>query len=549
MKHLRRMAFLVAALWLMSAPCASDAVDTVIRNAEADIARFEQQTNGLTPARRSNAQRILNLLNISYARLQESDNQSDPSWQAVNQRYLALKAQLETFLQPTSVQPADTQSATASPQQESGTVETMSPPNDTIAPLVSGERVRVKKLARDMESVKNGLNTTGPSTLQDPDEVASYQKGLQQFEEALSRYPQIDDPDVKTAQAEYDALRQKLSAEYERAKEQLAQLGDVQQRLATMEENNRTYAVPQPLAIPFSEEDANQWIQAAGSARTVAEHNLTQLAQIAPIAYLPDNPGTPQTGSPYDSKDIDRLKRNASDMIGNVENAYGVMAENLKNRLTQIEQELGTRFQDDPSGDKQWLFIGEGAEEEALKWYDENSAIAQSAVYLEKALNRDPSDALAMAEKIERAKKEFMEKRDAALEASRLPEPKSKDKKMLAIAQEILENPNYEYGEHGTIVLTASEIVERERTESEIEIDDAEVFGGNVTMSGTETTWNYKWQEFKFAVPLKESDSDTWYIWWITAKNFSSGGSRTPLNRWVSGEAVKGNLILKKNIF
>jgi hypothetical protein len=48
-------------------------------------------------------------------------------------------------------------------------------------------------------------------------------------------------------------------------------------------------------------------------------------------------------------------------------------------------------------------------------------------------------------------------------------------------------------------------------------------------------------------MPLKETDSDTWYIWWLTAKNFSSGGSRTPLNKWISGEANKGNRILPKN--
>jgi len=42
--------------------------------------------------------------------------------------------------------------------------------------------------------------------------------------------------------------------------------------------------------------------------------------------------------------------------------------------------------------------------------------------------------------------------------------------------------------------------------------------------------------------------SNEWYIWWITAKNFSSGGARTPLNKWVSGETSKGNRILKKNL-
>ena len=120
---------------------------------------------------------------------------------------------------------------------------------------------------------------------------------------------------------------------------------------------------------------------------------------------------------------------------------------------------------------------------------------------------------------------------------------------MMKIAEQILSKPKYEFGEHGNIVLTTGEIVERERKDSEIDIDDAELtLSGDIKMSGTETSWTYKWKEFKFATPLKETDSDTWYIWWITAKNFSSGGKNTPLNQWISGGATKGNLILPENI-
>ena len=99
------------------------------------------------------------------------------------------------------------------------------------------------------------------------------------------------------------------------------------------------------------------------------------------------------------------------------------------------------------------------------------------------------------------------------METSKLPEPKSNDRKMLAIAKKILEFPKYEFGEYGRIILTTSEIIDRERKDSQLKIDDAEfTLSGNLKMSGTETTWTYKWKEFKFAVPLKETDRDTWYI-------------------------------------
>ena len=175
------------------------------------------------------------------------------------------------------------------------------------------------------------------------------------------------------------------------------------------------------------------------------------------------------------------------------------------------------------------LFIGEGKEAEAFKLYNESITMAQSSVYLEQALSHDPKEALAMIAMIEKAKVVFKRKMTIALETSKLPAPESKDKKLLAIAKEILANPKYEFGKHGKIIITTSEIVDRERKDSEIDIDDAEItLGGDIKMSGTETTWTYKWQGFKFATPIKETDSDTWYIWWITAKNFSSGGARTP---------------------
>lgn len=527
---------------------ATQPADHIIKNAIADISRFEQQASGLTPARRSNAKRILKLLNLSHERLTHSTNQTDPSWQDVNQRYLTLKTQLEG-LQVPSAKNESTSGASAPTPTISPSSKAPRQTPDSVPELVSGQRVRVKKMVKDMMSVKASLVTTGPSTLQDPNKVAARQKRLNQFKEALTRYPQVDDPDVQAARNEFDSLRQALSVEFQRAKGQLTQLGDVQQRLATIEENSRKFGAPVALTPPFSETDAKAWVQAASSGRTVAEHNLRQLGEIAPIAYLPNNRGTPQTGAPYDANDIKRLHNLATSQLKGVETGYQAMAQDFKNRFAQIESDALGRWQEDPNSDKRWLFIGDGQQKEAFQVYADSLAIAQSAAALETALGRQATEALAIIEKVGKGKKEFIRKTKIALETSKLPEPKSKDKKMIAIAQEIVKIPKYKFGKFGKIVLTTSEIIDRERKDSELEIDDAELtLGGDLKMSGTETTWTYKWKEFKFAVPLKETGSDTWHIWWITAKKFSSGGNNTPLNQWISGKATKGNPILKKNM-
>ncbi|VAV88054.1 hypothetical protein MNBD_ALPHA06-2104, partial [hydrothermal vent metagenome] len=83
-------------------------------------------------------------------------------------------------------------------------------------PLVSGQKVRVKKMARDMAEVRQRIKTTGPSEFQDPQVVAKFQKRFTQFNNALARYPQLKDPDVIEARKQYNLLAQALTSEFNR---------------------------------------------------------------------------------------------------------------------------------------------------------------------------------------------------------------------------------------------------------------------------------------------------------------------------------------------
>ena len=281
----------------------------------------------------------------------------------------------------------------------------------------------------------------------------------------------------------------------------------------------------------------------------MAEHNLKELAAIAPIAWLPNNPGTPQTGAPYDANDIKRLSRFSQSNLKKVQAAYQALSDELIQRVNQMESELSRRYQVDPDSDKRWVFLGKGRKNEALAEFGKGKQVALSSIYLETALGRQSQQAQQALERLQQAEQDFMKNYRTALEGSRLPEAKSTKKKLLQIAREIVEKPRYAFGQHGKVVLTTDKIVERERKDSEIHIDDAQLtLGGEVKMKGTETIWTYKWKEFTFAVPIKDADSKAWYIWWITAKNFSSGGPKTPLNEWVSGKATQGNRILEKHL-
>ena len=416
-------------------------------------------------------------------------------------------------------------------------------------PLVSGQRVRVKKLARDMINVRGSIVTTGPSHFQNAEIVAKRSKRMKQFAEALKRYPQVTDPDVKTARAEYKTLSAALSAEFKRAKAQIEKIGNVQKSLALIEANGRKYAVPKPLSAPFGAEDAKAWVAASSNARTVSEHNLKQLATIVLHAYLPKNRGTVQSGAPYDSDDVKRLVRWNKQMGGAVQGGYKTIAGNLKSRMQQASNALGSRWQGDPKSDKdRWTYIGKGKAEEAAEFFDKNLKIANSSLFLERALKRDANTAEALIQAIDKAKANFASNTKIALSTSALPKPKSKDGKMKKYAKQILEIPRYKFGKFGPIVLTTPKITEHERKDSEFKIEDAEfMLDDTVKLKGTKTTWTYKWTEFKFAAPLHDQEDGNWYIWWITARNYSSGSSITPIGTWISGKATKGDQILKKN--
>ena len=416
-----------------------------------------------------------------------------------------------------------------------------------VAPLVSGQKVQVKKLSRDIVNVRNAISTTGPSEFQDQSILNARQKRFKQFTEALKRYPQVEDPLVKTARSEYFALQQALTNEFKRAKEQLNQLGDVQARMALLQQNFDKYPVPKPMQAPFDASAVKQWVKQASEARTVGEHNLNELNAIAPLAYLPKNPGTPQSGSPFDSDDVRRMQQIAINIQNAVQANYKSMSDTIINQLQQKIQEVTTRWQEDPKGEKKWVFLKADQVSQATALFAESNALAQSSIDLAQALKQDHSIASQAMQTIKQAEQSFNANATIALKSSRLPKPASNDSEMQGIAAQVMKVPRYKFGEFGPIILTTNEIVDRESKSSEIEIDDIDVsLSGDVKMSGTETTWTYRWKEFRFATPIKDADG-TWYIWWITAKNYSSGSSITPLNQWVAGKSMQGNPILPAN--
>ena len=432
-------------------------------------------------------------------------------------------------------------SAAAVPAETTTTAATPAPapiaPASDVRPLVSGERVRVKKLTRDMTNVLGSITTEGPSLYQDPLEYNAAVKRFGQFTDALKKYPQADDPDVKTARETYLKLRAALQAELTRGEEQYDILGDVPANLRALQNRDKEFPIPDALSPPFDEAQVKTWLAASRIAREAAKKDYKYITDIQPIAYLPDFTKSGRKAE-FGSKDLPRLAKMAENRYDKANNGYGLIKQKIKSALRELDQQVETptaRTSKEAQMRHRWAF-------------GKMVPIAESAVTLERVLGRSTEEAEAGVAAIEARAKAYEATFQAAIDSTRMPKPVSTDADRLAIAKDVLERPKYEFGAHGPIILNTAEILDKERKESEIEIDDVDVFGGEIRMSGTKETTVWKWKEFQFATALKEKDSDLWRIYYIKPMFFTSGASTTPLNQWISGGVVEGELIREEHV-
>lgn len=238
--------------------------------------------------------------------LAKMPSKDDPVLMAAKQAHASLVEEYNALASGSAAtsQQGATQGSQQSAQQDSrqpaqqaqsnSTAQQATNNNASGAQLVSGQRVRVKKLTRDMAGLRSGIVTTGPSALQNNAEVKRYQQALEKYASQLRRYADYQtDPDVIAAAKEYQALRSALSAEYQRAQAQVSELGDVQGILAGIEASLQRSIVPKMLWKPFGDQEAAQFVSTIAATKTTAEAAIAEIQRIAPTAKLEtNNPGT-----------------------------------------------------------------------------------------------------------------------------------------------------------------------------------------------------------------------------------------------------------------
>lgn len=414
--------------------------------------------------------------------------------------------------------------------------------------LISSDRARLQRLFRDIASARQMLDETDSSVFQDSVQVQRWHERLERFQNTVQRYADIDDPDVNAAVAALLELEDQVNLTIQAAEQQSHRLGDVQQRLRTLEASLHQYPAPPGLPAPFDETEAVQWVNYAGHAKRNALDAITELEIIRDSAHLPHTRGTVAQGAPYDSQDVQRLLNLAQRIVSGVDTVVAETTAQLRHQINFQDRELDYYRNLDPDDPQQRsnAFLVDGAQERIYADLAQQMALVESFAAYQRAFGVEPNAAtVARIDEINRLRTRYAAQRETVLGDSRLPEPRNQDAALVSIALAILAEPHYSFGPHGPVVLTSEGVSEHERHVSRAEIKEMQLnLAGDLTLTGIETTWTYRWEEFKFATPIEDRESGDWHIWWITARNFSSGWEGTPIGRWVSGRAVQGDLIL-----
>ena len=523
--------------------------DQQIQSALSDIGKYEKQFSGKTTISASSIKRTLKLLLLTRQRLDSSPNQSSPSWQKADARYHALVKYLNGLLEPKN-------SAAKASGQASGKTSTVRKPVVSASragnrKMISQQRVRIKKLNRDILSAIDTLDKGGPKPFQDAAYVNKKQKVVDRFKAALGRYDNYsDDPDVVAAKQSLEKMENMMAFGRNHAAKEIKELGNVQKRLQTINSQVHKMRVPATPQPPFKPGDLSRWLVAISTLRQNAVTLYAPLPQIKQRAYLPQTQRTVEQGGAYDLQDVDRLERSLLGIVNRIDLNLKTFSSNLELSLKDVTEVLSYYDTFDTS-DPQHLskhFLSEGRAEEIRADLSRRMTLVSEAAEFDKLLRRPTQkDKLRLLERVKSTAAAYEKKYQQALKMARMPKPATSDSQLEKIARQTLTNPKYDYvGEIKRLVIN-TEKVHREKDTSDVKFDKVDVsLGGHVKLSGTETTYHYAWDEFQVATA--EPVGGKYYVFYTTLKYFTSGSGTTPLNKWIIGKRIKGIEIPEENI-
>ena len=341
---------LLSCLFFAGLLAAQTPVDSQVANALADIEKYESQFAGKTNVNPSTIKRSLKLLELTRGRLDSSVNQSDPSWIETDARYKALVGQLNAMLSPGAAPTAPAVTTAASVPAAADAAAPVSQaavasPAVAVAPataapqMISQQRVRLKKISRDIDSRLQTMDKNGVKPFQSPEYVDKFQNSLDNFKLSMTKYSDFaGDPDVQAVEQKLVEFENMMNFGRQQAARELAELGDVQARLREINQGMHALSIPATPEEPYREGQLNQWLTDLISVRNEALTLLEPLPVIKEKAYLVRTPQTVEEGGAFDMQDVDRIERGLTGTVEKIDTSVNAFTQHLVMIVSAVEE-------------------------------------------------------------------------------------------------------------------------------------------------------------------------------------------------------------------
>ncbi|MCH6258437.1 hypothetical protein MLD52_17890 [Puniceicoccaceae bacterium K14] len=491
----------------------SGAADPAIAQIASTLKAYEQKFNQMQPGDTQTGIRLLDELKGVAARMNQVTTKFDPSYSAIVKQY-------NTLNQAT----ADKANQVVASPSASGASQTPTPSSfgkSNAEPLLSYQLSTYKRLNRQVAGTIERIEGANEAEVLNPAFKSQSMSSVQNYQSQLNKINRPDHPDVARLIYDVERIPMLVDQKIQGASNTKQSLGNYEERIAEIQARSREEIVPDPIYAPYIPEESREFTERISKVKADSQLNLEYLRTLV--------------GSPFAPKNLNSMIYWQQGRIQKADENLNQTIMSLRVMIEHTQSKLD--FFGDPKKDH--YLLQEGGFAERNKDIGLMETDLKGAEILFKFVN-DQEWLYQVESKMTElaAVKNALNERFAdALDAVRMPKSASDDKELITIALDTLNSGRYEGINPIEAIVVNSPKVHREKDEGDI--------SGNV--SGlTVTSYHYSWDEYQ--VTTAEKVGDEYYLYYSTLKYFTSGGSRTPLNRWVLSGRFQGGRILEKNI-
>jgi len=413
---------------------------------------------------------------------------------------------------------------------------------EAIQPALSTQAVaKLQRWRREIVSIQSDLQRRGVKVLQDAGNVRGYEQRLAALREKVDGLTTLDDVEVAqtlTVLAETKTLLQTVQAE---ALQQLAELGNYQQRLAQIAEEIGTLSEVKALIWPFTVRQAEEFVQNISAKKQQAASMLQDLRAIKNKAFLPLQSKVTDGNIVYGRQDIDRFIYAAGKKLQH--DLHAILTKTGHDIERAARQQVDNLawynyLSPEKPADQYSYFLGRGARERTLKTFAAKHEMLTAAKAFYRALQQEPPiDLDSLLKAVENTRHGYEIKYQYALDIARMPSSIDDAAELENIARDALATVPTDDRTVKRIVVISPK-TRLEKTES--------TAGMGKTAALPADVWKYEWDEFK-VVSAEQIDGNC-YLYYNTIRKYKKGGPTTVLDRWIVSDRSEHNMILAANI-